>query len=269
MSFVDTELTLRFGAFISVFLVMALWEMGAPMRHLTTAKAPRWLSNMGLVVINTLTIRIILPVTAVGAAVIAESHGWGFFHMVPCPSWMMGLITVVLLDLVVYMHHVVFHRVPALWRLHMVHHADVDFDVTTGLRFHTLEILISMGLKIIVVIALGPAAWAVTLFEILLNATAMFNHSNIRLPGHVDRVLRLFVVTPHMHRVHHSIDPAEFNTNFGFNLPWWDRLFRTYRAQPEQGHEHMSIGLAHLRNKRVVRLPWMLALPFMRREEVP
>ena len=182
------------------------------------------------------------------------------------PAWLAGIVAVIVLDLTVYLQHVLFHAVPALWRLHMVHHADPDIDVTTGLRFHTLEILISMGIKILVVGFLGPPVWAVILFEILLNATAMFNHSNIRMPGRVDRLLRLVVVTPDMHRVHHSVIPSETNTNFGFNLPWWDRLLGTYRPRPAQGHENMTIGLAHLRGNRVVRLHWMLLLPFVRKE---
>lgn len=266
MIFIDHELMVRFGAFIGVLMIMAMWEIAAPRRRLTMAKAPRWASNLGLVTLNALALRTLLPITAVGAVLVTESHNWGGVHLMAWPAWLAGIVAVIVLDLTVYLQHVLFHAVPALWRLHMVHHADPDIDVTTGLRFHTLEILISMGIKILVVGFLGPPVWAVILFEILLNATAMFNHSNIRMPGRVDRLLRLVVVTPDMHRVHHSVIPSETNTNFGFNLPWWDRLLGTYRPRPAQGHENMTIGLAHLRGNRVVRLHWMLLLPFVRKE---
>lgn len=262
---VENEIIFRFSLFLGVLLIMALWEFLVPMRALKVTRRLRWSSNLGLILVNVLILRMVLPITAVGTAIMAQENGWGLFHVVniSLSPWIVGLITVVLLDLTVYAQHVLFHAVPLLWRLHMVHHADPDIDVTTGLRFHTLEILISMGIKILAVMALGPPAWAVILFEMILNATAMFNHSNIRLPGPVDHILRLFLVTPDMHRVHHSVDLTEANMNFGFNLPWWDRLFRTYRAQPFLGHQRMAIGLANLYEHRVVRLSWMLLLPFI------
>ncbi len=225
----------------------------------------RWLSNLGLIALDTLAVRLLLPLTAVALAALAQEHGWGLFHVLGLPDWLAVLLAVVALDFAIYLQHVLFHAVPLLWRLHMVHHADLDFDVTTGLRFHTMEILLSMGIKLAVVALLGAPALGVLIFEVLLNATSMFNHGNVRLPGWLDRLLRLAVVTPEMHRVHHSVHPRETNSNFGFNLPWWDHLFGTYRAQPADGHEHMTIGLSQFRDERVDRLPWMLLLPFVGR----
>jgi sterol desaturase/sphingolipid hydroxylase (fatty acid hydroxylase superfamily) len=199
----------------------------------------------------------------VGVALGAEEHGWGLFNNVAVPAWLAVVLAVVALDLIIYLQHVMFHAVPLLWRLHMVHHADLDFDVSTGLRFHTIEILLSMGIKAAAVVLLGAPALGVLIFEVLLNATSMFSHGNVRLPAWLDRVLRLLVVTPDMHRVHHSVDPRETNSNFGFNLPWWDFLLGTYRAQPEAGHEGVTIGLEQFRDERVEQLPWMLLLPFV------
>jgi sterol desaturase/sphingolipid hydroxylase (fatty acid hydroxylase superfamily) len=196
-------------------------------------------------------------------AFFAHKNGWGLFHTVNIPYPMMVVVGVIMLDLVIYLQHLMFHAVPNLWRLHMIHHADLDYDLTTGLRFHPIEILISMGIKLTVVAALGPPVLAVIIFEILLNATSTFNHGNIYIPGALDRVLRLFVVTPDMHRVHHSVTIRETNSNFGFNLPWWDRLLGTYRAQPVAGHEGMTIGLSQFRDPERLTLAWMLALPFM------
>jgi sterol desaturase/sphingolipid hydroxylase (fatty acid hydroxylase superfamily) len=222
------------------------------------------MSNLALVALNSVLVRIVLPLTAIGAAMLASEYGWGLLNQWAAPAPIRFVIAVAALDLAIYVQHVLFHAVPALWRLHMVHHADLDFDVTTGLRFHTLEILLSTFIKIGVVLALGPPVSAVLTFEVLLNATSMFNHGNVRLPLWLDRVVRLFVVTPDMHRVHHSVDRNEANTNFGFNLPWWDYLLGTYRAQPAAGHDGMQIGVSHLRDERKVdRLPGMLALPFI------
>ena len=267
MDILNFEPVIRLGAFAGVLIIMAIWELASPMRRLTAGRYPRWVSNLGLVAVNSLALRMLLPLTAVGAALLAEDRGWGLFNILDWPVWVAGLITIVLLDLAVYLQHVIFHAVPVLWRLHMVHHADPDIDVTTGLRFHTIEIFLSMGLKIVVVGLLGPPAWAVIVFEVVLNATAMFNHSNIHLPGFVDRLLRLIIVTPDMHRVHHSVLPVETNSNFGFTLPWWDRFFGTYTAQPFMGHDRMTIGLTQFQeDQRPVRLHWMMALPFVRQE---
>jgi sterol desaturase/sphingolipid hydroxylase (fatty acid hydroxylase superfamily) len=263
LKLLNVEIGIRLGSFAGILVLMALWEVLAPRRPQTLARLRRWPSNLGLVFVNTLVLRLVLPMGAVGIALMAEAQGWGLFNNLRLPHWLSIVLSVVLLDLVIYLQHVMFHALPAFWRLHMVHHADLDFDVTTGLRFHTAEILLSMGIKAAAILLLGPPAHAVLLFEVLLNATAMFSHSNIRLPPWLDPVLRLMVVTPDMHRVHHSVIGAETNSNFGFNLPWWDYLFGTYRAQPAQGHEGMTIGLAHLRDRRVVRLLWMLILPFV------
>jgi sterol desaturase/sphingolipid hydroxylase (fatty acid hydroxylase superfamily) len=260
----STELAIRVSCFIGVLLVMAAWEIVLPRRQLTARKPLRWTSNLALVGLNSVLVRLVLPLTALGTAQFAETRGWGLLHQLPVPEWLRFVIAVAALDFAIYLQHVLFHAMPALWRLHMVHHADLDFDVTTGLRFHTLEILLSTCIKICVVAALGPPVWAVLTFEILLNATSMFNHGNVRMPARLDRLIRFFVVTPEMHRVHHSVDRREANSNFGFNLPWWDLLMGTYRAQPAGGHEQMQIGVSHLREERKVeRLPSMLALPFL------
>lgn len=253
----------RLSAFGVVLLVMALWEVLAPRRPLSVRKSPRWASNLGFVVINTLAARFLIPISAVAAAIVAESRGWGLLHLVDWAPWIEVVLAVLVFDLAIYLQHVMFHAVPAFWRLHMVHHADLDFDVTTGLRFHTLEILLSALIKLAVVVVLGPSALAVVIFEVLLNATSMFNHSNVSLPQWLDRLLRCLVVTPDMHRVHHSVVRSEANSNYGFNLPWWDFLLGTYRDQPAAGHDKMTIGISHLRDEsRVDRLPGMLTLPF-------
>ena len=264
----QVEIAVRLGFFGSVLLVMALWELLAPRRLLTVCKAPRWASNLSLVVLNIVMARLLVPITAVGAAVIAQTREWGLLHQVDWPSWVEVVIAVLAFDLAIYLQHVMFHAIPALWRLHMIHHADLDFDVTTGLRFHTVEILISAFIKLAVIVVLGPSAVAVVSFEVLLNATAMFNHSNVRMTAWQDRLLRWIVVTPDMHRVHHSVIQRETNSNFGFNLPWWDVLLGTYRSQPADGHEQMTIGLPNMRDEmQVDRLPGILMLPFQSQPE--
>jgi sterol desaturase/sphingolipid hydroxylase (fatty acid hydroxylase superfamily) len=256
------EMVIRAGATLAVFAAMALWEILAPRRDLLVGRTPRWPSNLGIVVVDALVVRLLMPAAAVGAAVFAAERGLGLFHLLSWPGWAAGLAGFFVLDLVVYAQHWVFHHVPVLWRLHRMHHADLDFDVTTGLRFHPIEIVLSLLIKIAVVLALGIPALAVVVFEIVLNATAMFNHSNARMPSWLDRVMRLVVVTPDMHRVHHSILPRETHANFGFNLPWWDRLFGTYRAQPEAGHTGMTIGLPIFRRRGELRLDRLLTQPF-------
>lgn len=259
----SVEIIVRLASFGGILLLMALWELGAPRRRLSVRKGPRWMSNLGLVAMNVFLARLLVPISAVAAAVIAESRGCGLLHQVSWPFWIEVVLALLAFDLAVYLQHVMFHAVPAFWRLHMVHHADLDFDVTTGLRFHTLEILLSALIKLAVVVVIGPAAAAVVIFEILLNAASMFNHSNVRMPGWLDGMLRWFVVTPDMHRVHHSVIRRETNSNFGFNFPWWDVLLGTYRAQPRDGHTAMTIGVSHLRDERQVdRLLPMLAIPF-------
>lgn len=259
---VANEPWIRFGCFAGVFVLMAAWEALAPKRPLTLGRWPRWPANLGIVALNGLLIRVLLPVAAVGVAVFAAEAGWGLFNVLAVPGWVAFVVSVLILDLVVYGQHVVFHHVPVLWRLHRMHHADQDFDVTTGARFHPVEIAISMILKMAVVALLGAPAAAVVLFEVMLNATAMFNHGNVAMPAGLDRVLRLFVVTPDMHRVHHSIVRAETDSNFGFNVPWWDRLFGTYRAAPAAGHLGMTIGIPLFRAPEEQRLGKMLLQPW-------
>ena len=260
----QNEALIRLSAFIGIFVIVAIWEMMAPRRVLSLAKAWRWTSNIGIVVLNTVVLRLIFPAAAVGVAAFAGEQGWGVFNYYPVPFWLALVVSVMFLDFIIYLQHVMVHAVPALWRLHRVHHADLDYDLTTGARFHPIEIILSMLIKFATIVVLGPPVVAVVVFEVLLNATAMFNHGNLKLPLAIDRVLRWFVVTPDMHRVHHSIEADETNSNFGFNLPWWDRLFGTYRAQPRAGHEGMIIGLDKYRNpKQVARLPGMLLMPFV------
>ncbi|MCW8907893.1 MAG: sterol desaturase family protein [Sedimenticola sp.] len=261
----EHELSIRLGFFFGVLLLVALWELRAPRRPLTQPKSLRWLNNLGLTFFNTLVLRLLFPAAAVGMALFAAGQGWGLFNYYDPPLLLSVPVSVIIMDGVIYLQHVMVHAVPVLWRLHRVHHADLDFDVTTGARFHPLEIILSMLIKFATILLLGPPVVAVVIFEVILNATAMFNHGNLRLPEKVDRILRLFVVTPDMHRVHHSIEDDETNSNFGFSLPWWDRLFGTYRAQPRAGHPGMTIGIDHFRDPaRVERLPGMLMLPFSR-----
>lgn len=255
------EQLIRIGFFIGVLLIMALWEVAAPRRLREIPRLIRWTGNLGIVVIDTLLVRLAFPIVAVGLAIVAQERGWGLFNVIEAPAWLAFVVCVLALDLAIYLQHVMFHAVPALWRLHRMHHADLEFDVTTGLRFHPVEMLLSMGIKLAVVAALGPPAAAVLVFEVLLNATAMFNHSNVRIPVAIDRVLRLIVVTPDMHRVHHSVHPAETNSNFGFNSPWWDRMLGTYRAQPRDGHLAMTIGIEQFRTRRDLWLDRMLVQP--------
>jgi len=252
---------IRLGAFFAVLVAMAAWELAAPRRGQAVPRLGRWPSNLGVAALNTILLRLIFPTAAVGLAVVGEGRGWGLLNAVDLPWWAALVLGVVVLDLAIYFQHVLFHAVPTLWRLHRMHHADLEFDVTTGLRFHPIELLLSMGIKLAVIAAIGPPAVAVLLFEVLLNATSMFNHGNVRMPLGLDRVLRWLVVTPDMHRVHHSILPHETNSNFGFNLPWWDRLFGTYRAQPTAGHDGMTIGIEQFRDRRALWLDRMLIQP--------
>ena len=258
----DHEPLIRLGAFFGVFAAVATWEVLAPRRTLIAARRARWPGNIGVVLLNTLIARAIFPAGAVGIALAGETAEIGLLNTVPLPFWFKAVLAFLLLDLAIYLQHVLFHAVPALWRLHRMHHADLGFDVTTGARFHPIEIVLSMLIKSIAILGLGAPAMAVLAFEIALSATALFNHANARLPAGLDRALRLVVVTPDMHRVHHSAVPAETNSNFGFNLPWWDRLFGTYRADPAAGHAAMTIGLAAFRDPRELRLDRMLTQPF-------
>ncbi|HEX9810551.1 MAG TPA: sterol desaturase family protein [Burkholderiales bacterium] len=257
------ETWIRLLSFVGVLIAMALWEQLAPRRPRIAARGARWATHLLLAAINTAAVRVLLPVTAIGVAFVAEGAGWGLFNRYPIPYWLALIAGVVTLDFAIYLQHVMFHAVPAFWRLHRVHHADLDFDVTTGIRFHPIEILLSVLIKLAAIAALGAPAVSVLIFEVALNATSMFNHGNVSLPRPFDRWLRLLVVTPDMHRVHHSVLPHETNSNFGFNLPWWDRLLGTYRDQPEAGHDGMTIGIEGWRDEqRLERLPGILLLPF-------
>ena len=257
-----TELAIRLAAFAGMFSVMALWELLAPRRPWAVGRASRWPSNLGILVADVLAVRLLLPTAAAGVALVAAERGFGLFHVIGLPFWLAAPIGFLALDLVIYGQHVMFHHVPWLWRLHRMHHADLDIDVTTGVRFHPVEILLSLVIKIATVALLGIPAAAVVCFEVVLNATSMFNHANASLPRWLDRVARLMLVTPDMHRVHHSILRQETDSNFGFNLPWWDRLFGTYRAEPRAGHDGMTIGLPVFRDPGELRLDRLLTQPF-------
>ena len=258
---------LRLGVFLGVFLVMAAWEFMAARRARSATRTHRWPGNIGIVVVDAVVLRLIVPITAVAWAASVEARGVGLFHFLGWPAAVVVPLTVVLLDLAIWAQHVVFHRIPVLWRLHRMHHADIDLDVTSGARFHPIEIVLSMAIKFAVIAAFGAPAVAVLIFEILLNASAMFNHANVRLPERVDALIRFVLVTPDMHRVHHSVDRAETDSNFGFCLPWWDRAFGTYRAQPHAGQIAMTIGLASFRDPGEARLDRLLTQPFRNAQE--
>jgi len=257
------EKPIRMGFFFGVLIIMVIWEIAAPRRRLTVSKTLRWVNNLGLVFFNSFILRVLFPAAAVGVAVKASQQGWGLFNVYELPLYLTVIASVVIMDFVIYVQHVMVHAIPVLWRLHRVHHADPDYDVTTGARFHTIEIILSMLIKFATILLLGPPVVAVILFEVILNVTAMFNHGNVGLPPALDRVLRWVLVTPDMHRVHHSVEDDEANSNFGFSLPWWDRLFGTYRDQPRGGHEGMTIGIHKYHEaKDVSWITGILTLPF-------
>jgi sterol desaturase/sphingolipid hydroxylase (fatty acid hydroxylase superfamily) len=258
----QAEAIIRLAAFLAVLAAVALWELAAPRRKPAYARGARWPHNLGLLAVDALIVRLLAPGAVIGVALAAEQRGWGLLNALSLPWWMALPIGIVLLDLLIYFQHVMFHAVPTLWRLHRVHHADQDFDVTTGVRFHPVEILLSTIIKCAGVAAIGAPALAVLVFEVLLNATSMFNHANASLPGWAERWVRWIVVTPDMHRVHHSVLYDESSSNFGFNLPWWDRLFGTYRAQPKLGHDAMTIGVDAFRSAQDLRLDHLLVQPF-------
>ncbi|HJO49032.1 MAG TPA: sterol desaturase family protein [Candidatus Scalindua sp.] len=259
------EASIRAASFFGIFIVVALWEVVGPRRKLSVSKGLRWINNLGIVFFNTLLLRFLAPLMAVGLAIMAEEENWGLLNNIAINSYVKLFLAVLILDLIIYLQHVMFHTVPWLWRLHRMHHTDLDFDVTTGSRFHPIEIILSMIIKMLIVAALGAPPVAVIIFEVILNATAMFNHGNIRIHINADRILRLLVVTPDMHRVHHSVKPDETNSNYGFNFPWWDRLLGTYKAQPEDNHLKMTIGLNQFRESRYLRFHWLLIQPFVGR----
>ena len=263
----ENEATIRLAAFLGLFVLFAVAETLAPRKRRTQPRKTRWFTNLSIIVIDSLTTRamaVLLPLLAVGAALDASARGWGLLNMLGGPLWLNVLASIIILDLAIWFQHMVFHKVPVLWRLHRVHHAERDIDVTTALRFHPIEIAASMLIKIGVVYLIGAPALGVILFEILLNGSAMFNHANMRLPLGVDRVVRKVFVTPDMHRVHHSVHHQEFNTNYGFALSIWDQMFGTYTDQPRDGHEDMVIGL-EWQDDKPSRLGWALLLPFAKK----
>jgi len=260
----EQEAQIRLIIFLSIFAVMALWEIIAPRRTLTQNKTWRWLNNISINIINSLVVRLLFPAAAVGMAIVVENRQWGLLNWVDMPVLLELVTGVLLLDLAIYGQHVAVHYIPVFWRFHKVHHLDLDLDVTSGARFHPVEIIFSMLLKFIFIVLLGPSIVAVFIFEVVLNAASVFNHSNVRIPGKLDKLLRLIVVTPDMHRVHHSFISAETNSNFGFNFPWWDRFFGTYKSQPANGHLGMTIGLKENRNARYcIWLDSLLKIPFI------
>ncbi len=257
------ETAIRIGVFSSLLLIIGIWELIAPRRVAKISKLLRWFNNLTLVLLNNLILRFLFPIAATGMALFAENNGWGFFNYYEFNPLLEIIISIIFLDLIIYLQHVLVHAVPALWRLHRVHHADLDYDVTTGSRFHPIEIIISMLIKLATIIVLGPAVIAVIIFEVLLNAMAMFNHGNIGLPRIIDNFLRLFIVTPDMHRIHHSIEDDETNSNFGFNLSCWDHLFGTYRDQARKSQVNMDIGIRGFNTtQQTTWLQGLLTMPF-------
>lgn len=261
-----SEPVIRIAAFLLIFGSLAAFELWSPrlerLEMTGALKTRRWLTNLSMVLISSAILRIAFPAAAVGAAVWAEANQWGLLRWLGVDGLVAGILSFVVLDFAVWLEHVASHKIPLLWRIHRMHHADTGFDVTTGLRFHPLEILLSMLWKAAIVVALGAPVLSVLVFEIVLNATSMFNHSNIRLSATTDRTLRQVLVTPDMHRVHHSSERDETDSNYGFNFPFWDRLFGTYMPQPKRGHEAIDIGLAAYRGAGPARLFWGLMLPF-------
>lgn len=262
MSFMTIDLAIRLGVFLGVFVLMALWERRAPMRALVASRPRRWTTNWTISIGDAVMVRLLFGAAAIGAAADAAAGGWGLFNALAWPAWLEVAIAFVVFDFAIWLQHLVFHKVPVLWRVHRVHHADRDIDVTTGIRFHPIEIALSMAVKIGLVYLLGAPVVAVILFEVVLSGLAMFNHSNIDLGARLDGWLRRMIVTPDMHRVHHSVHRREHDANYGFNLSVWDRLFRTYVAEPEGGHRGMTIGLGRHQDDRPTRLGWSLAFPF-------
>ena len=258
----STELIVRLGCFVSAFTLFASLEAWFPRRSIATRRIHRWPSNIGVSALNQLFVRLIVPVSAIALAATAEKNGWGLLGQVELPVLVEIAVAILILDLAIYLQHLLYHLVPVLWRFHRMHHADTELDVTTGIRFHPASVLLSAFIKLTVIFVVGPAVVAVLVFEVLLNATSIFNHSNLRIPPSVERILRLLIVTPDMHRVHHSTKSDENNRNFGFNFPWWDWLFLTYRAEPDLGHREMKVGLDEFRDERELRLDRMITQPF-------
>ncbi len=263
----NQELIIRLSAFVCVLVVLLSWQRIAPRREIASGSWKRPLVNLLLMIVNAFMLRLLLPFAALSMAALAELHGWGLFNKLSVNIWLAGILSFLLFDLVIYFQHRLMHKIPLLWRMHRVHHSDTEFDVTTGVRFHPLEILISLCIKIIAVLLIGPPLIAVIVFEVVLSSSSLFNHSNILIPSLIERTLRLFIVTPDMHRVHHSARETETNSNFGFNISLWDRLFATYLDQPADGHQHLIIGLKEFRGAEFVSILWLLKQPLLNRAE--
>jgi len=261
-NYISPETLVRLGFFAEIFFIVAFGEKIAPRRILLKSKFKRWISNLGMQIIDVVALRLIFPVFPVGLAVICAQRGWGLLNYYPVKPLSALIISVLVLDFVIYLQHRMFHFVPVCWRVHMVHHTDEDIDVTTALRFHPLEIILSLLIKFTAVAAIGAPPLSVLIFEVMLNGASMFNHGNIKIPSYIDRVIRMVLVTPDMHRVHHSVITRETNSNYGFSFSWWDRLFGTYIAQPQEGHGKMKIGLNGYHDDRSLKLTTLLAMPF-------
>jgi len=253
----------RMSAFLTLLALFAVTEWLFPRRKSYGYKPRRWFSNLSIVAINVGLLRLVFPLLAVEVSFITVEKGWGLFQLVGWPGWLNFGCSILILDVAIYMQHVMFHAVPTLWRIHKVHHTDLDFDVTTGVRFHPIEIIISMGIKIMTVIAFGISPIAIIIFEVLLNGSSMFTHTNIKLPLGLDRVVRWLIVTPDMHRIHHSTEMRERNSNYGFNLSLWDRLFGTYRQNPQVDHPDMELGTPAFRNPKYLKINWLFLIPFL------
>ena len=263
----DNELSIRLGFFVSLFVVLAIAEVLLPRRSLKISRLQRWSNNLGLSFMNSILMKLILPIAGTGLAVIVAEKQFGLLNAFELPIIVAITLYLVVFDLAIYFQHRFFHFLGPLWRLHRMHHTDLDYDLTTGNRFHPLSIILSLIIKLVLIVVMGPPAIAVLVSEILLNLTSMFNHSNVNIPSRIDRMLRLFVVTPDMHRIHHSQDSMEYNKNFGFNFPWWDRLFGTYKEEPALGHDAMIIGIHGFNEKSSVWLHRMLVQPFKEPDE--
>ena len=260
---VENEAQVRMSFFFGILIIMGLWELKKPRRKATLSKLSRWINNLGLIFFNSFVLKILLPLTSTAMAALALENNWGLFNIYEVTPFISTILFVIIMDLIIYLQHIMVHAVPLFWRIHRVHHADLDYDVTTGARFHTLEIILSMFIKLTAIVLLGPSIFAVILFEIILNVSAMFNHGNVGLPKTLDKVLRYIIVTPDMHRVHHSIEEDETNSNFGFNLTWWDKIFGTYKKEVRKGQLKMTIGLKNIRNPKKTNRIWgMIVLPF-------
>ena len=262
-----SEPVIRLSVFILLLAFLALLENISPRRKPRYSKGSRWISNFGISTLNSTTVALILPIVGAGAALLADERNWGLFNRLDTPALFSIPLYIIAFDLTIYVQHRLFHKFKPLWRLHRIHHTDLDYDVSTGVRFHPLSIFISAGIKLGLILALGPPAIAVIVSEIVLNATSMFNHSNIKLPHRLDAALRYLIVTPDMHRIHHSVIAQEHNRNFGFNFPWWDKIFNTYKDQPSKGQDAIDIGISGYEEDVSIGILPLLIQPFRKDRE--